>query len=96
MLHAKGRCICEQAADGSSESCGMGKNISEEGRPRRQSAIWLCHVDGSWKNIKRINECVVVGVRVSTRGTAFARTIFTFTDEKFDQYKRSGYLKAHT
>lgn len=52
--------------------------------------------DGSIKYIKRINEYVVVGVRVSTRGTAFARTIFTFTDEKFDQYKRSGYLKAHT
>jgi len=52
--------------------------------------------DGSIKYIKRISEYVVVGVRVSMRGKVFARTIFTFTDEKFDQYKRSGYLKAHT
>lgn len=49
--------------------------------------------DGSIKYIKQISEYVVVGVRVSTKGTAFARTIFTFEQWKFEQYQRSGYLK---
>ena len=52
--------------------------------------------DGSIKYIKTIDEHVVVGVRVSTRGNAFARTIFTFEDWKFQQYANGGYLKEHT
>jgi len=51
--------------------------------------------DGSVKYIKRISEYVVVGVRVSTKGTAFARTIFTFENWKFNQYQIGGYLKKH-
>jgi len=49
--------------------------------------------DKSIKYIKQINEYVVVGVRISIKGKIFARTIFTFEDWKFKQYKSSGYLK---
>ena len=52
--------------------------------------------DKSIKYIKTIDEHVVVGVRVSTRGNAFARTIFTFEEWKFKQYADGGYLKEHT
>lgn len=52
--------------------------------------------DGSIKYIKQISEYVVVGVRVSTKGIAFARTIFTFEQWKFEQYQRGGYLKKHS
>lgn len=52
--------------------------------------------DGSIKYIKTIDEHVVIGVRVSTKGNAFARTIFTFEEWKFKQYADGGYLKAHT
>ena len=52
--------------------------------------------DGSIKYIKTIDEHVVVGVRVSTKGNAFARTIFTFEDWKLKQYAEGGYLKEHT
>lgn len=52
--------------------------------------------DGSIKYIKTIDEHVVVGVRVSTKGNAFARTIFTFEEWKLQQYADGGYLKEHT
>lgn len=52
--------------------------------------------DGSIKYIKTIDEHVVVGVRVSTKGKAFARTIFTIEEWKFKQYADGGYLKEHT
>lgn len=52
--------------------------------------------DGSIKYIKQIDDCVVVGVRISLRGTAFARTIFTFEEWKFKQYMDGGYLKEHS
>lgn len=52
--------------------------------------------DKSVKYIKTIDEHVVVGVRVSTRGNAFARTIFTFENWKLQQYADGGYLKEHT
>ena len=52
--------------------------------------------DHSIKYIKTIDEHVVVGVRVSTKGKVFARTIFTFEDWKFKQYADGGYLKEHT
>ena len=52
--------------------------------------------DGSIKYIKTIDEHVVVGVRVSTKGKAFAHTIFTIEEWKFKQYADGGYLKEHT
>lgn len=52
--------------------------------------------DHSIKYIKTIDEHVVVGVRVSTKGNAFARTIFTIEEWKFRQYSEGGYLKEHT
>lgn len=52
--------------------------------------------DNSIKYIKTIDTHVVIGVRVSTKGKAFARTIFTFEDWKFRQYAEGGYLKEHT
>jgi len=52
--------------------------------------------DGSIKYIKTIDEHVVVGVRVSTMGKAFARTIFIIEEWKFKQYADGGYLKEHT
>ena len=52
--------------------------------------------DGSIKYLKQIDEYVVVGVRVSGRGNAYARTIFVFEDWKFQQYSRGGYLKEHS
>ena len=52
--------------------------------------------DNSIKYIKQISEYVVIGVRVSAKGTAFARTIFIFEDWKFKQYQNGGYLKVHT
>ncbi|MBE6106757.1 PBECR2 nuclease fold domain-containing protein [Anaerovibrio lipolyticus] len=52
--------------------------------------------DGSIKYIKTVDEHVVVGVRVSTKGKAFARTIFTIEEWKFKQYADGGYLKEHT
>ena len=52
--------------------------------------------DNSIKYIKTIDKHVVIGVRVSTNGNAFARTIFTFEEWKFKQYADGGYLKAHT
>lgn len=52
--------------------------------------------DNSIKYIKTFDEHVVVGVRVSTKGKAFARTIFTIEEWKFKQYADGGYLKEHT
>ena len=52
--------------------------------------------DGSIKYIKTLDEHVVIGVRVSTKGKAFARTIFTIEEWKFNQYADGGYLKEHT
>lgn len=52
--------------------------------------------DGSIKYIKTIEDHVVIGVRVSTKGNAFARTIFTIEEWKFKQYADGGYLKEHT
>ncbi|MBO6245931.1 MAG: hypothetical protein J6N55_06595 [Anaerovibrio sp.] len=52
--------------------------------------------DGSIKYIKTIDKHVVVGVRVSTKGKAFARTIFTIEEWKLKKYESAGYLKEHT
>lgn len=52
--------------------------------------------DGSIKYIKTLDDHVVIGVRVSTKGKAFARTIFTIEEWKFNQYADGGYLKEHT
>lgn len=52
--------------------------------------------DGSIKYLKKINDIVVVGVRISAKGKLFARTIFTFEPWKFSQYLSGGYLKKHT
>ena len=52
--------------------------------------------DGSIKYIKTIDKHVAVGVRVSTKGKAFARTIFTIEEWKFKKYESAGYLKEHT
>lgn len=51
--------------------------------------------DNSIKYIKRLNENVVVGVRISSKGKAFARTIFVFPPWKFNQYMVGGYLKEY-
>lgn len=52
--------------------------------------------DGSIKYIKQMEDCVVVGVRISLKGTILARTIFTFEEWKFKQYMDGGYLKEHS
>ena len=51
--------------------------------------------DNSIKYIKQIDTNVVVGVRISNKGTAFARTLFVFPPWKFEQYKVGGYLKEY-
>ena len=52
--------------------------------------------DSSIKYIKTLDEHIVVGVRVSTKGNAFARTLFTIEEWKFKKYADSGYLKEYT
>ena len=52
-------------------------------------------IDGSIKYIKQLSDQVVVGVRISGSGKAFARTIFVFPQWKFDQYMSGGYLKPY-
>lgn len=48
--------------------------------------------DGSIKYIKRLEDHVVVGVRISAQGKVFARTIFIFTESKMQQYLQGGYV----
>ncbi|WP_085023696.1 PBECR2 nuclease fold domain-containing protein [Anaerovibrio sp. JC8] len=52
--------------------------------------------DNSIKYIKTMADHIVIGVRVSTKGNAFARTIFTIEEWKFKQYADGGYLKEHS
>lgn len=51
--------------------------------------------DNSIKYIKQLDENVVVGVRISGKGTAFARTLFVFPPWKFEQFMDRGYLKEY-
>lgn len=45
------------------------------------------------KEYKINNEFVLVAVRVSNKGTLFAKTLFTMTQRKISIYLRNGYAK---
>ncbi|WP_021168133.1 hypothetical protein SOV_51310 [Sporomusa ovata DSM 2662] len=51
--------------------------------------------DNSIKYIKQLDENVVVGVRISSKGKAFARTLFVFPPWKFEQFMTGGYLMEY-
>lgn len=48
--------------------------------------------DSSIRYLKILDDCVVVGVRVSSNGVFYARTLFTYSDEKFKKQLEAGYL----
>ena len=48
--------------------------------------------DNSIRYLKILDDCVVVGVRVSSNGVFYARTLFTYSDEKFKKQLEAGYL----
>ena len=48
--------------------------------------------DGSIRYLKVLAENVVVGVRVSANGVAFARTLYLFNQSRFDKYLKNGDL----
>lgn len=50
--------------------------------------------DGSVQFIKELAERVLVAVRLSNKGTLFARTLFVMSEEKWTNYTRKGYIKS--
>lgn len=49
--------------------------------------------DGSVQYIKIIDVHVIVAVRVSSKGTFFARSIYGITNRRFENYNRAGTIK---
>ena len=47
------------------------------------------------KEYKIDNEFVLVAVRISSKGTMFAKTLFTMTERKKDIYLKKGYAKKY-
>lgn len=47
------------------------------------------------KEYKINNEFVLVAVRISNRGTMFAKTLFTMTERKKNIYLKNGYAKKY-
>ena len=47
------------------------------------------------KEYKIENEFVLVAVRISNKGTMFAKTLFTMTKRKKDIYLKNGYAKKY-
>jgi hypothetical protein len=47
------------------------------------------------KEYKINNDFVLVAVRITNKGTLFARTLFTMTDRKKDIYLKKGYAKKY-
>lgn len=47
------------------------------------------------KEYKVENEFVLVAVRISNKGTMFAKTLFTMTERKKDIYLKKGYAKRY-
>ena len=47
------------------------------------------------KEYKIDNEFVLVAVRISNRGTMFAKTLFTMTERKKNIYLQNGYAKKY-
>lgn len=47
------------------------------------------------KEYKIDNEFVLVAVRISNKGTMFAKTLFTMTERKKNIYLRNGYAKKY-
>lgn len=47
------------------------------------------------KEYKINNEFVLVAVRISNKGTAFAKTLFTMTERKKNIYLKNGYAKKY-
>lgn len=47
------------------------------------------------KEYKVDSEFVLVAVRISNKGTMFARTLFTMTEKKKNIYLRNGYAKKY-
>ena len=41
------------------------------------------------------NDFVLVAVRISNKGTMFAKTLFTMTERKIDIYLKNGYAKKY-
>lgn len=51
--------------------------------------------DGSIQYIKVFDAHVMVGVRVSSKGTLFARTIFEMSEQKVETYSKKNLLKKY-
>lgn len=52
-------------------------------------------LDGSIQYIKVFAAHVMVGVRVSSKGTVFARTIFEMSEQKVETYRNKNLLKKY-
>lgn len=52
-------------------------------------------IDGSIQYIKVYDEHVLVGVRLSSTGKPFARTLFTMTENKLKKYREKNALKKY-
>lgn len=51
--------------------------------------------DGSVQYIKIIDVHVIVGVRVSSKGIYFARSIYGIKERRFENYSRAGTIKKY-
>lgn len=51
--------------------------------------------DGSIQYVKVFDAHVMVGVRISSKGALFARTIFEMSEQKVETYNKKGLLKKY-